>query len=84
MCQFTQENDLTIDLLDGYVEVYNAVKPLLHGVQLVVVRGEKREGLVRVFVQVLRDGPSNAHSVVGTRTASDLVQQNQTSLRKVI
>ena len=58
--QFTHKNHLTIQLLDRYVVILDALEVLLHLVQLVVVGG--KEGTCTgfgVFVDILHNGPSD-------------------------
>src|SRR5919107_1373476 len=78
-----QEHDLTPHLFDGGFIVPAARQHLHEARQLVVVGGEEREGL-HVVVQVLGDGPGEAHPVVGRGAASYLVQDDQRAFGRAV
>ena len=64
--QFTQEDHLSISLFDADIVVLDALKVLLHLVELVIVGSKKRTGLrLRVLVQILHNGPGNRDTVIG-------------------
>ena len=65
--------------------VLHARTHLLHLVQFMVMRGEKRLGMRRrVVVQVFDHGPRNRNTVIGARTAADFVQQHDAAVGNVI
>ena len=83
--QFAQENDLIVDFLHRYIIVLDALEGFLHFVQFMVVRGKERTRLgMRMFVDILHDGPGNGDAVVGGSTAPQLVKKHQAAGRKVI
>ena len=50
-----------------------------------VVRGKERTRLgMRMFVDILHDGPGNGDAVVGGSTAPQLVKKHQATGRKVV
>ena len=64
--QFTQEDDLAVDLLDADVIVLDTREVLLHLVQLVVVGSKERTSpCLRLFVQILNNGPGYRDTVIG-------------------
>src|SRR5919106_1393050 len=67
-----EKDDLAAHLLDGRLVVRAAGQNLRKPCELVVVGRKERQGL-HVVVQVLGDGPGEAHPVVGRGATPDLV-----------
>ena len=83
--QFTQEDYLAVQFLYRYVIVLDALKVLLHLVQLMIVSGEERASLrLGMFVQIFDDSPRYGDAVVGRRTTAQLVEQHQRTRRHII
>ena len=83
--QLAQENDRFIHLLDAHVVVLHTRAHLLHLVEFVVVGRKKRLGTGRrMVVQVFDHRPGDRNTVVGTRTASDFVQQDDAAVGNIV
>ena len=83
--ELAQEDDLVAHLLDRDVVVLHPGAHLLHLVQLVVMRGEKRLGAGRGgVVKVFDHRPGDRNAVVGRRAAADFVEQHDAAVRNVI
>ena len=75
---------LALPLLDGNVEVPDFGNLLLHGRQLVVVRGKERLRAELFGVdRVLQNRFGNRHAVKGRRAASDFVENQKRPWRRV-
>ena len=75
--QFTQEDDLTIDLLDADVEILDAREGPFHLVQLVIVCGKERAGMSAiVLMDVFDNGPRDGNAVVGTCAATQFIEEH--------
>ena len=83
--QLAQEDDRLIHLLDAHMVVLHARAHLLHLVEFVVVGREKRLGTGRrMVVQVFDHRPGDRNTVVGARTASDFVQQDDAAVGNIV
>ena len=83
--QFAQEDHLAVHLTHGHVPVLDARKVFLHLVEFVVVRSEERAGMrLRIFVDVLHDGPGDGYAVVSRRAAPQFVEEHERTLREVV
>ena len=83
--EFTQEDDLAINLFHTDIIVLDAREVLLHLVELMVVRCEEGACLhLRVVVEVFRDRPGEAEAVEGACAASDFIEDDEACGRRAV
>ena len=74
--ELPQEDDLSVHLLDGDMEVVDARVAFFQLVEFVVVGGEKGLG-PGTAVEILHDGPGDGHAVESAGATADLVKQDE-------
>ena len=83
--QLAEEDHLAVHLLHAHVHVHNPRQTLAHVVELVIMRGEQRQGAVLAgLVQMLGNGPCDADAIVRAGAAPNLIQQHQAARREVV
>src|SRR5260370_22547009 len=78
-----QEDNLSFALLHQDIVVSQAGKFVGQLSQFVIVRGEKHAA-TDLVVQILGNGPSQTHAVVGAGAAADLIEDHQAAVGGVV
>jgi len=73
---FAEKDDSAATLLHRHMKILNAAQPIGKFGQLVIMRREERLG-ARVGMDLFDGRPRNRQPIVGRRSASDFVEQDQ-------